>query len=274
MDPFIEGQEWEDFHHELISALRQSLMDQVAPRYVVRVEKRVYLEHQVKEPPDFRRGDVLILQRKAGPAVADGSNTARGSALAEPVVLTLPMPEEQEEAYLTIRWRETMEIVTVIEILSPSNKRTGSDGRKEYLAKREELVRSATHIVELDLLRGGVRLPTIEALPEGDYYVFVARGNRRPCVFVYAWNLRDPLRVIPVPLRGSDPDVVVELQSLFTTVYDRARYDLSLDYNASLRPPLSESDSEWVGEQLVAAGVNLGSSGEDEQRTDEAAETG
>src|SRR5262249_25051070 len=88
MDPFIEGQEWEDFHHELISAIREALMSQVLPRYVVRVEKRVYLEHQAEERPVF---------------------------------LTLPMLEEQEEAFLTIRLRETMEIVAVIELLSPTN---------------------------------------------------------------------------------------------------------------------------------------------------------
>lgn len=255
MDPFIEAQEWEDFHHELISTIRQSLMEQVVPRYIVRVEKRVYLEHQVEEPREFRRGDVLILQATNGPAIEERSAVAGNTALAEPVVLTLPMPEEQEETYLTVRWRETMEIVSVIELLSPTNKRSGSDGRKEYLAKREELLRSRTHLIELDLLRGGLRLPTIETLPPGDYYAFVARGNRRPRVSVYSWSLRDPLRTIPIPLHGNDADVVVDLQTAFTTAYERARYNLSLDYDAPLRPPLSEADAEWLRTRLAEAGA-------------------
>jgi hypothetical protein len=274
MDPFIEGQEWEDFHHALIEELRIALMAQVVPRYVVRVEKRVYLERQVEEPPDFRRGDVLILQRKAPSAIAAPPTPVRGAALAEPVVLTLPMPEEHEEAFLTIRWRETMEVVAVIELLSPTNKRAGSDGQREYLAKREELLRSATHLVELDLLCGGVRPRTLEPLPPGDYYALVTRGERRPRVFVYPWSLREPLRAIPIPLRGNDPDVVIDLQTTFTSVYDRTRYDLSLDYDASLRPPLSEADAEWVREQLVAAGVKAGSCGEDETQSSGVAVTG
>jgi hypothetical protein len=89
------------------------------------------------------------------------------------------MPERVREAFLTIRERETMEVVTVIEVLSPGNKQAGSDGRREYLRKRRDVLLSATHLVELDLLRGGERLPTIEPLPPGDYYAFVCRRQHR-----------------------------------------------------------------------------------------------
>src|SRR5262245_50702668 len=123
LDPFIEAQEWEDFHHELISAIRQALMPQVVPRYVVRVEKRVYLQHQVEAPCEFGRGEGLILERRDEPVAAALTAAGAGSGLAEPVWLTLPMPEEQEEAFLTIRLRETLEIISVIEVLSPTNKR-------------------------------------------------------------------------------------------------------------------------------------------------------
>jgi hypothetical protein len=100
--------------------------------------------------------------------------------------------------------------------------------------------------VELDLLRSGIRLPTVTPLPAGDYYAMISRANRRPTAEVYAWTLRQPLPAIPVPLQQGDPDVMLELQSVFATVYDRARYDLSLNYQATLEPPLGAYDAEWV----------------------------
>jgi hypothetical protein len=123
---------------------------------------------------------------------------------------------ERREAFLTIRERESMKVVTVIEFLSPANKRRGSDGRREYLQKREQVLSSDTHLVELDLLRGGQRLPTVDPLPETDFSVFVCRAQRRYQAEVYAWGLRQPLPRIPIPLAGNDPDVEVDLQAVFT----------------------------------------------------------
>jgi hypothetical protein len=155
--------------------------------------------------------------------------------------------------YLLIRLRETMEVVTVLETLSPANKRADGDGRREYLDKREEVLQSRAHLVELDLLRGGVRLPTTTPLPEGDYYAIVSRRQRRPKAAVYAWTVRDRLPTIPVPLKAGDPDVPLDLQAAFNTVYDRARYDLSLDYEDRLEPPLSAANAEWSRRLIESA---------------------
>lgn len=154
-------------------------------------------------------------------------------------------------AYLTVRYRETREVVTVIEFLSPTNK--SPDGRNEYLRKREEVLQSPAHLVELDLLRGGERLPTVELLPPGDYYAFVSRVPHRPKAAVYAWPLSHPLPAIPVPLAGEDPDVWLNLQLAFTTVYERAAYAYSLDYRQPLEPPLNETDAAWVRQVVQAA---------------------
>lgn len=151
------------------------------------------------------------------------------------------MPEEQRETYVVIRERETREVVTVIETLSPGNKWPGSDGRKEYLKKREELLQSQVHLVELDLVRRGRRLPMISPMPPGDYYAIVSRRPRRPRADVYAWTLRDPMPPIPIPLKKVDGDVQLDLQ----TVFDRARYDRSLDYTQPISPPMNESDAAW-----------------------------
>lgn len=216
MDPFIEGHEWEDFHTHFIAAIAEHLVPGVRPRYIVRVQRRVYLEHTPEERP-------------------------------------MPMPERRQEAFLTIRERESLELVAVIELLSPSNKRPGSDGRREYLGKREAVLLSGTHLVELDLLRGGQRLPTVEPLPPADFYALVSRAARRPVIDVYGWSLRQRLPVIPVPLAGANETVALDLQTIFATVYDRAGYDYSLDYRAALEPPLPEADAVWVQAVLAAA---------------------
>jgi hypothetical protein len=148
-----------------------------------------------------------------------------------------------------VRLRETREVVTVLETLSPRNKRHGSDGRREYLEKRREVLQSQTHLVELDLLRGGKRLPMKTRLPPATYYALVSR-RRQPRAELYAWTVRDPLPTIPIPLKTGDPDVLLDLQAAFGTVYDRARYHLSLDYTRSLHPRLKEFDREWFQQRL------------------------
>ena len=251
MDPFIESQIWEDFHHALIEVMRESLIPHTRPRYVVRVEERVYVEHIPSSASVFIRPDVTVLERHGDEGPLESTEPMTTSAVVTPVIRHLPVPEQVREAFLTIRERETMEVVTVIAVLSPGNKRAGSDGRREYLRKREEVLLSATHLVELDLLRGGERLPTLEPLPPGDYYVFVCRGQRRFQAEVYAWLLRRPLPPVPVPLAGADPDVVLDLQAMCTTVYDRAGYDYSLNYRQGLVPPLSDADQAWTQQFLV-----------------------
>jgi hypothetical protein len=244
MDPFLEFQEWEDFHSRFNTAISDALSPRLAPRYVVRVERRVYVESPGDSDSLFRRPDVSVLwtgETAGGTAVA-----AEPAAFLEPFECELPMPEERQETYLLVRLRETMEVVTVLETLSPANKRPGGDGHREYLQKREEVLQSPSHLVEIDLLRGGARLPMRRPLPPADYYAIVSRRQRRRRAAGYGWTIRDRLPTIPVPLKPGDPDVPLDLQAVFTSVYDRARYDLSLDYGLGLQPPLGDDDSAWV----------------------------
>jgi hypothetical protein len=170
-------------------------------------------------------------------------------ATISPVVVSLPMPEEMHETFLTIREQATKEVVTVVELLSPGNKRPGSDGRSEYLRKRQEIIGSRTHLVELDLLRGGLRMPTADPLPRGDFFALVCR-SRRYKAEVYAWPLRHRLPKIPIPLANGDPDVEIDLQEVFNAVYDRAGYDYSLDYSRPVEPALNDSDATWAASIL------------------------
>jgi hypothetical protein len=155
--------------------------------------------------------------------------------------------EETHERHIEILHRPERALVAVLELLSPANKE--EPGRSDYLAKRNALLRHSIHLVEVDLLIGGRRLPPEDALPPGDYYALVSRGDRRPDCDVYAWPLRNTLPAIPIPLLPPDPDVWLDLASVFATTYERGRYARSLDYAAP--PPVSLDDEtrRWVMER-------------------------
>jgi hypothetical protein len=190
MDPFIGCQEWEDFHHALIETMRQTLVPNVAPRYAVRVERRIYVESQ-SEDDQLYIAEVALIDESNATVTKPVATTATIT----PVECVLPMPEEKRESLLVIRDLETRAIVTVIELLSPGNKRSGSDGRRKYLAKRQEILGSQSHLVELDLLRGGKRLPTRQPLPTADYYAIVSptpSACRGLCVVAEADAAGDP----------------------------------------------------------------------------------
>lgn len=249
MDPFIEFQLWDDFHGRFVGDIADALVPLVRPRYVVRYERRVYIEHDPDDPQRFVVPDVSVAAHPADLQAAAEQQESPVATL-NPVEVLLPMPVMHREAFLTIRERETLEVITVIEVLSPGNKRPGSDGHRLYLAKRDEILESSAALVELDLLRGGKRLPTVNPLPAADYYAFVCRAKQRPKATVYAWTIRQPLPSIPIPLR-SEADVTLELQRLFTNRFDRAGYDYSLNYDVPQDPPFREEDAERV-RQLLA----------------------
>ncbi|MEZ6130029.1 MAG: DUF4058 family protein [Planctomycetaceae bacterium] len=252
MDPFLERHEWEDFHTNFITEVQASLVPRLRPAYAVRTERRIYVEHLLDDDT-LIRPDITILRH---PEFGDSARQATAFSAAtavtiEPVERTLPLPVTIEETYLVIRRLDTAEVVTVIELLSPSNKRAGAEGRRVYLTKREDLLQSRTSLVEIDLLRGGERLPTLEPLPKADYFAFVCRAKRRRHAAVYAWPLNHRLPVIPIPLAIDDVEVPLDLQAVFDSVYDRAGYDYSLSYRTPVEPPLNEDESKWA-EGLLA----------------------
>ena len=208
----------------------------------------MYVEFPTGDDPVLRRADVAVVASDSGPA--EGRQQA-GSASAVTTTCTLPMPEERRETYLVIRERTTQAVITVIELLSPTNKRAGSNGRVEYLRKRDEVLASPTHLVEIDLLRGGLRLPVVGELPLADYYCIISRSYQRPRADLLAWNLPDPLPTIAIPLKRGDDDASVNLQEILSSVCERAGYDLSLDYDRRLDPAFPEERQAWLREQIA-----------------------
>lgn len=248
MDPFIEGQKWRNFHHSVISQIRDDLQSRLRPRYFVDIEENVYL---AREDGDLHKVVVPDLYVTKHEGWLDSIDRTVAVAT-EPAVLTLPEIESQVEAFLLIRAAGNDEVVTVIEVLSPTNKRT-KDGRTEYLKKRYEILHSDANLVEIDLLRGGQRLPTVERLPTADYYAFITRVEKRPKVEVYGWPLEKRIPTIPIPLAEGDPDALLDLQSVVDATYDRAGFDFILKYDRPLDPPLSESQQRWADDLLRAA---------------------
>jgi len=225
MDPRIEEQLWHDFHPNMMVSIQSWLMPQLLPKYAAQIEERIYVEHTEPVPARqvFRPDIVIHTEAK------DESRTQSArAAIAEPTILTLPMPTEQRERYIAIVSLPNRELVTVIELLSPANKRVGADGRHEYLRKREQILQSAVHLVEIDLLLKRERLPTVEPLPEGDYYAFVSRSEYRPAVEVYHWRRDEPMPTIPIPLLRKDGEVYLDLQAVYEQTYERARYEARL----------------------------------------------
>jgi len=235
MDPYREEPSgWGNVHFDLISEIKNTLNRELRPKYYARAEERVYVSDQ--DDPGRRAilSDVRLLQREPG----GPSPAPRGPsiAVAEPVVLTTLIEEEIREAQVQVIDRSTRNIVSVIEVLSPTNKVPGARGRADYLRKRTEILHSESHWVEIDLLRQGVPIVAREALPPGDYFVHVSRVDKRPKGFVWPIQLRQNLPVIPIPLRPEDPDTQIDLQRILDTVYDASSYDLDVEPIRKLHP--------------------------------------
>ncbi|GET44109.1 DUF4058 family protein [Microseira wollei] len=148
-------------------------------------------------------------------------------------------------SYLEIKEAATGFVITVIEILSPKNKRPG-EGREAYIKKRKQVLASLTHLVEIDLLRGGKPMPILSEVPASDYRIVLIRGDRRPQAQLYAFNLRQTIPSFPLPLNPGDPEPIIDLQTLLNGLYERARYHLAIDYSQAPVQPLKAEDVSWV----------------------------
>src|SRR5215831_17508268 len=171
MDPYIEGEEWEDFHLLFVAELRRQLTPRLRPKYLVRGEEYVYL---LREPGAERgriRPDTFVAETRPRPPGLPAASGGVGM-LEAPLSLPLPQIDWHRQVHLEVRRAGTGEVVCVIELLSPVNKQGG--GREDYLRKRAAVLQSTAHIVELDLLRSGQRLPMDEPLPPADYYALVS----------------------------------------------------------------------------------------------------
>ncbi len=238
MNPYVERETvWRDFHERLIPRMADALGAQVLPRYYVAVEESLYVQDPPTNGTLFGYGDAVV---RPG-SVAGGGDPA--ATLTAPAHVWEPTVEQEGLSYLNVVDAASREVVTVIELLSPTNKRRHRD---QYLAKRGRILQSDSHFVEIDLLRGGPRMPWRE-LPRCDYYAVVSRVEQRPRADIWPVGLRDRLPTVPIPLRGGDADAVVDLQPLLDAIYDAAGYAYRI-YADPPEPPMLAEDTAWAAE--------------------------
>ena len=160
MDPYLEHPSaWPNVHHRLMTAIVDDIAPQVLPKYQVLIEERIY---QVENQDSILVGepDVLVQQLYANAATRA---TAVAPPSAEPLSVTLTIPETVRQGYLEVREIATGQVITVIEVLSPINQRAGK-GRLDYENKRAMILSSSSNFVEIDLLRQGPPMPIQENL--------------------------------------------------------------------------------------------------------------
>jgi hypothetical protein len=251
MDPYLE-QHWGDVHLNLIS-FAEGLLNEHLPRDLrARAQERILVELPSEDRvyyPDVR---VVEHERRGqgGTAVAAADVT-----MSEP--LEVPFLEPETQGFLEIvEARPERRVITVLEVLSPSNKYAGR-GRDLYRQKQSDLADGCISLVEIDLLRAGphvLQVPLAQYPPayRTPYKVCVHRGWKASAE-IYRVPLRERLPVIRVPLRQTDADVPLDLQALITQVYRHGRYD-DIDYTVPPVPPLDPDDEGWADELLRAAG--------------------
>ena len=243
MDPYLEDPGiWPDFHAKFINYLQEAIADRLPDHYSARVKEQIRLVDL--DHGDAKRFDPDVNVARTGHR-SSAVETRAATLLLEPTLVELEETGETRELSIEIIRRPDKSVVTVIEVLSPSNK--GSDA-EEYIVKRRMLRKEPGNIVEIDLLIGGLRPPLKEPWPAGDYHVLITRKRHRGKAQIFSWSVRQPLQPIPIPLRDPDPDVIVPLAEVFATAYDRGRYARELAYDAPLTMPLSADDRKWAAE--------------------------
>ena len=253
MDPYMEHpRSWPNFHHRLITAIAVSLGPKLRPTYRVVVEEAIY---QTEGQNSVLVGipDVAV-QKTRRNQVQPGQESANAVTVAQPILVDLPMPAVVRQGYLEIRDVATSEVVTVMEVLSPTNKRPG-EGRRTYEAKRQTVLASPTNLVEIDLLR---QWPPIVKLPEQirtHYRILVSASVDRPRASLYAFNLQEPIPAFPLPLREEELEPIVNLQGLLGEIYDQSGYDLVIDYAEEPVPSLEKEDAIWLANWMSQHGL-------------------
>lgn len=240
MDPFLEDRDgWRDFHTDFIVSVRDALARQVTPNFIVRVKERVDIvefgiDHNRYIEPDTY---IITKPRRLREATA---------GMITPATLIEPYSTERVvERYIELRDAKTREVVTVIEILSPTNKAPNTEGLRAFQNKRNTVMQSNPNWIEIDLLRAGERYEIVAS--RSDYMTLLKRAHTDGPYEVWFFNLRDTMPTIAVPLRPPFEDVPLNLQSAFETTFERALYANSIDYAADPPPPeLSADDSLWL----------------------------
>jgi hypothetical protein len=214
MDPYLEDEKlWPAFQHQLVSCLYQILLPGLIDRYRARVGQRRYVTEQA--------------------------------------LFTSVIRDEHTEEYIEIRQRSDGRLVTLVDVVSPTNKTT-PEGRQAYLKKRTEAKTGGTSLVEIDLVLQGQPMLDYsrEGLPEWDYAVTVTRSTQPERYEIYTATLQKRLPRFRLPLAADDRDTVLDLHAAFTRCYDQANFATKIDYLRDPATRISDDNRKWLGEVL------------------------
>jgi len=250
MDPYLEDPDiWPDVHGSLLPLIRGQITAALPPGYVAKMDQHVWL--RAEDPSERQmlgRPDVFLATR-----TGESGSTPATSFVAEPTEYTTLAPVKRRKGtrFIRIEDKRRNKVVTVVELLSPSNKTYGTEDRTRYLDKRTEYLGTGTNLVEIDLLRVGDRVPMgeLRGVP-ADYYVLVSRATEFPNAAVWGFIVREPIPAIPIPLKPEHGAVNVDIRTCLDTAYDTADYGYQIDYTQPPVPALRKSDAEWAADLL------------------------
>jgi hypothetical protein len=251
MDPYLEAPTlWPEVHNRLIVGIADMLGPILLPDYYVAIEQRTYLN----TPTDSLLvgiPDVSVVSQTSRDRLPSQrpDRIATLSRPGEPQTVTIPLAEEVRERYLEIRETTTATVITTLELLSPTNKRPG-EGRDAYLRKRQQVLSSASHLVEIDLLRAGMALPIENVAVTTHYRILLSRRETRPQAQLYGFNLPDPIPGFPIPLKAGADEPVLKLKPILDTLYDRAGYALRINLH-DIPPGTTAEEQSWIRQILA-----------------------
>ncbi|MDM8518555.1 DUF4058 family protein [Anaerolineales bacterium HSG6] len=249
MDPYLEGHMWSEFHTRLAAEISNQLLPKLAPNYIALLNRYYVIESDLglfsMAPKRQFYPDVEIIEtRHQGDIMVDTQVATKS-----PLIAANLIPHDIPIVRVEIRDVEQQRLVTVIEILSPVNKQ--GEGYKKYLQKRADILQTDTHLLEIDLLRAGKRIPFGSNLPNAPYFIFLSRYTHRPQVEIWPTGLRDRLPIIPIPLLPSDSDLSLELQTAVNQCFNLVGYQRVLNYNIDPPSPrFSDEDLAWLKSQI------------------------
>ena len=250
MDPYLE-MHWRDVHTALIAESRRFLNRSLPDGLVARAEERIVIDSE--GDAELRASpDVFIYNPSTGP----WDKTAGETVVIDAPYKMVANSEPVIERFVRIE-NQDGQLITVIEILSPANKRR--PGLDQYLTKRNELLEAGVHVVEIDLVRSGdwqlLFQPHVCARKAVSLYrVTIRVATLPPPAYVYPIRLDEPLPEIQIPLRPRDPKVTLALQPMIETIYTDGRYGKTIDYSRPLDPPLTPEDQTYALQRISAGG--------------------
>lgn len=253
MDPYMEGDLWTTVHAHLGTEIARQLSPKLYPKYVARAIRRYVLDtpEDIAVAASNMYPDVSVSEMSRATRL-----TGKTAVATAPLKLPTLMPSEVPHVSVWIRDSKHRRLVAGIELLSPTNKR--GRPRHKYIARREHILMSSVHLLEIDLLRQGLRVPMQEPLPAADYFVLLSRAPNRPLTDVWPIRLGEKLPVVPVPLLPGDADVSLDLQAAFTSIYDEFHFELDIDYQEPPDVPFTPKQASWAEKLLRAAGKRSG----------------